>query len=367
MGPYDLIVVGGGVVGSAVAYGAARRGAHVAVLDGSDDAIRSSRVNFGLVWVQGKGAKLPPYAAWTRRSSELWPQLARELRERTEVDCCLEQPGGMSFCLTEAELEAAAARARHMHATCGDEDTVILSRAETKARVPEIGPQVVGASFNRRDGHVSPLYTLRALQAGLQALGGDYLPGRTVEAIVHDGGFTVHAGAEAFRGARLVIAAGHGARALAPLVGLSMPVAPERGEIVVTERLRRFYHYTGDILRQTAEGTMMIGDSHENVGFDTSVSVPVLGGIARRAVAIFPALAEATVVRTWSGLRVLSPDSLPIYDESRTCPGAFAVTCHSGVTLAAAHALALAPLLLSGSLPETFHAFSADRFRVPAA
>jgi glycine/D-amino acid oxidase-like deaminating enzyme len=64
----------------------------------------------------------------------------------------------------------------------------------------------------------------------------------------------------------------------------------------------------------------------------------------------------------------MTQDGFPIYDQSETCPGAFLATCHSGVTLAANHALALAPLIAAGKLPkEEFGVFSARRFDVPAA
>ena len=71
------------------------------------------------------------------------------------------------------------------------------------------------------------------------------------------------------------------------------------------------------------------------------------------------------VVRTWAALRVMTPDGFPVYDESLAAPGAFLATCHSGVTLAASHALALAPMLAAGSLSGQMRAFSARRFDVP--
>jgi glycine/D-amino acid oxidase-like deaminating enzyme len=89
--------------------------------------------------------------------------------------------------------------------------------------------------------------------------------------------------------------------------------------------------------------------------------------MAQRAVRAFPRLATAKVVRAWAALRVLSPDGLPIYQQSRTAPGAFIVSCHSGVTLAAIHALELAPLIAAGALGEAQRAFSAGRFDESAA
>jgi glycine/D-amino acid oxidase-like deaminating enzyme len=68
------------------------------------------------------------------------------------------------------------------------------------------------------------------------------------------------------------------------------------------------------------------------------------------------------LVRTWAALRVYSPDGFPIYDESARYPGAFVVTCHSGVTLAAAHALRIAPWIAGGAMPEEIPAFTGSRF-----
>ncbi len=82
---------------------------------------------------------------------------------------------------------------------------------------------------------------------------------------------------------------------------------------------------------------------------------------------MFPLLAWLTVVRAWEALRVMSPDGLPIYEASAEAPGAFLVTCHSGVTLASAHAEILAPMIARGALESDVSAFTAARFNVPAA
>ena len=96
---HDLIVIGGGLLGGAIAWGAARLGASVALLDEGDVAFRAARGNFGLVWVQSKGAGMPPYAHWTRRSSELWPALASALTEQTGLDTGLRDSRvELSFC-----------------------------------------------------------------------------------------------------------------------------------------------------------------------------------------------------------------------------------------------------------------------------
>ena len=363
MPTHDLIVIGGGLVGGAIAWGAARQGASVALLDEGDIAFRAARGNFGLVWVQSKGAGMPPYAHWTRRSSELWPILAETLHQKTGVDVGLRQPGGLTFCLGDDELESRAAIVQRMHNESGDIGTRMLDRAEVRAMVPGIGDRVVGASFCPIDGHAAPLYLLRALHQDGQQSGVAYHAGRkvdTIDAAPND--FTVHSGTERFTAPRVAIAAGLGSKDLAPMVGLSMPVTPLQGQIIVTERLPRFLDYATHVTRQTEEGTVMLGDSQEDVGFDIATKVATLKDIAARNLLLFPHLRDANIVRSWAALRVMSPDGFPIYDQSERYPGAFAATCHSGVTLAGAHALALAPAIMRGALPEELAAFGAQRF-----
>jgi glycine/D-amino acid oxidase-like deaminating enzyme len=367
MSAYDLIVIGGGIVGGAVAYGAARLGAAVALVDEGDIAFRAARGNFGLVWVQSKGAGMPAYAHWTQRSADLWPELAAALAAGTGVDVALKQQGGLAFCFSEDEMEQRAAFNERMHNESGGIGTRMIDRAELRAMVPRIGDAVVGASYCPRDGHANPLKLLRALHDALARAGGAYLPGRTVDTIEHDGGFVVRSGAERLVARKLVIAAGLGSRKLAPMVGLDMPVSPLKGQIVVTERLRPFLDHATHSVRQTEEGSVMLGDSQEDVGYDIRTTTPVMRDIAARNLKSFPFLRDANVVRVWAALRVMTPDGHPIYEQSRTHPGAFAATCHSGVTLAGAHAMALAPAILAGELPPGFDAFTAGRFHVPAA
>ena len=84
--------------------------------------------------------------------------------------------------------------------------------------------------------------------------------------------------------------------------------------------------------------------------------------IAARAVRVFPHLKRARVVRAWGALRIMTPDSYPIYAQSQRHPGAFAAVCHSGVTLAAAHVLHLAAGIAEGALPEVLSPMNTRRF-----
>lgn len=367
----DVLVIGGGLVGAALAYGLAREGARVTVLDEGDGGFRASRGNFGLVWIQGKGYGFTPYARWSRSSAERWPMLADSLLADTGIDVALRQPGGFQFCFSDDEMAARRTRLEALRQTLGDYPFEMLDRRDTLARVPSIGPDVVGASYSPMDGHVNPLKLFRALHDGMQRRGAQLLSGERVGHIESadgnhasrgNGGFIVRTDRGTYRAARLVLAAGLGNRTLAPFVGLSAPVVPNRGQVLISERVEPFLHYPTLNVRQTDEGTVQFGDSMEQAGFDDFTTTPVLTEIARRGLRTFPRLRHVRLVRTWAALRIYSPDGCPIYDRSDSHPGAFVVTCHSGVTLAAAHVLSLAPWIAGAPMPDELPAFSARRF-----
>ncbi|WNJ91006.1 FAD-dependent oxidoreductase [Bosea sp. 685] len=363
----DVVVIGGGVVGGAIALGLARSGARVTILDEGDAVPRASRGNFALVWVQSKGFGMPEYAMWSRRSADDWHGLADILGEETGIDVAHSQPGGFMLCLSQDELgkRVDAMHRLHNQTTLTDFPYEVLGHAETKRRLPDIGKDVVGAIYSPLDGHVNSLKLFRALREATTRRGVDYRPNCPVESITpRDGGFRINGSWGEIATAKVVLAAGLGNARLAPMVGLDAPVKPSKGQIIVTEKTAPFLHNPMVTVRQTDEGGVMIGDSQEDRGFDTVVGQPILSVMAERAVRMFPRLAGLNVVRTWSALRVMSPDGFPIYDLSRSCPGAFVVTCHSGVTLAANHVLTLAPAILSGVLPDAVASFSARRFHV---
>ena len=366
----DALVIGGGLVGAAIAYGLADLGLKVVILDEGDNAFRASIGNFGLVWVQGKGDGFRPYAEWTRSSANLWPGFAETLSSELGLNIGYRQPGGLHLCLSGPELKERGRLLQGMHRQAGPAgyEYQLLDRSDVREMLPSVGDAVVGASYTPHDGHVSPLYLLRALHHGFLARGGQYLPNRPVDRIGHsDDSFEVRAVGETHRAGKVILAAGLSNRELGKDVGLHVPVAPLKGQILVTERARMVFDMPTTFVRQTEEGSFLLGDSHEDVGLNVQATTGIMSDIAARAIRSFPFLGSLRVVRAWGCLRTMTPDGFPIYDESASHPGAFAASCHSGVTLAAQHALKLAPLIAEGGFANSLSVFSAKRLSDAAA
>ena len=368
---YDVVVIGAGLVGGAIAYGLARAGQRIAVLDEEDATYRASRGNFGLVWVQGKGVGRPEYALWSRASSERWFELSEALAGDGGPASCYARPGGVIPALSDDELSDLDSMLAGLRRAAGNAgyDYEILDSARVRELLPACGPEVVGGTYCPYDGHTNPLKLMRGLHASLAAHGADYLTGARAGDIraLAGGGFDIRTGRGTITGGKVVIAAGHGSKALGAMVGLDVPVHPEHGQILVTERAGPLLDHPTIGVRQTDEGSFLLGASQEERGFDTSVLAGTSRDIAHRAVRVFPCLAALRVVRTWGALRVMTPDGFPIYDQSKAHPGAFVFTCHSGVTLAANHALEVSRWVIEGEIPEQMACYSTDRFGVPQA
>ena len=365
-GRYDVLVIGGGMLGSAIAYGCATRGARTLLLDGGDLAVRAARGNFGLVWSQGKGVGMPAYAQWTARSLALWPEFSARMGAAAGQDIGYAAVGGLDFIVGEEELEERRAKMHRLHNQAGGPSTPVrmLDRGELRALLPAtpLGERVLGATYAPADGHVNPLLLLRGLHAGFRAAGGAHRPGTAVVRIVP--GFRVETEDGAvFEADRVVVAAGLGTTALAAMVGVTLPVRPVRGQNIVTERVAPLLPMPASAIRQTAEGVVQIGVSTEEGMSDPATSIGVLARMAARAVEVLPPLAGARMVRSWGALRPMTPDGFAAYGQSAAMPGAFVAACHSGVTLSAVHAGPLAEGILAGQLPAALAELSAERFR----
>lgn len=362
----DYAIIGGGVVGLSVAWGLLKCGRRVVVLDGDDGGFRASRGNFGLVWVQSKGMAEPRYASWSQHSAAIWSDFANELGDNTGGQLGLQQDGGYDFHFSEETLEKTVRQYETLKARLGGNYPFeVLGRNALRKEEPEIGPEVVGAILHHQDGHVNPLRLLRALADDVRRMGGQVLNGKTVTDVTKRDLFSVTCeDGSTIRSDRVILSAGLGARALASRLGFKAAVRPQRGQVLITEKLPKFINRPSLIARQVDEGGVQIGATNEEVGEDDGVTQRGLAGLAAEAIAAYPLLAKAQLVRSWGALRILSPDGLPIYQQSREMPGAFFVTCHSGITLAAAHARLLPRWLEGSEAAPDLEVFSENRFSI---
>lgn len=363
---HDIIVVGGGISGVALAYGIAGKGRRVTVLDSLTPLNRASRTNVGLIWCQSKFLHLPAYARWGFVSSRLYADLIKELEEITGRHVPVSFTGGIIPCLGEEDyLRREQYITQLREALDGDYPGNMITRKELEGKLPRIkwGKDVVGAAWCSEDGFVEPLELLWTYQAALPRVGVTLRQ----DVIVYEvqplvKGYRLITNKGLMECERLVLAAGLANRRLARFAIADLPVYPDKGQVLLVERVPDVMPIAVLGLTRTHGGTVIIGFKHERAGHNIQVEPSGLAEEGRWALRVWPSLGKKRILRTWSGLRVMPEDAMAIYSQLPGHPNAILVNTHSAITMAAAHTRLLPDFLLGGDLPEIAQSMTLKRF-----
>ena len=389
----DVVVIGGGVIGSATAFCLARAGASVVLLDASTPG-RATSASAGGLWPLGEalglgcgviyhashgGAKGGPeplprlFMRFLMESNRRFPALAEELRETGGVDIEAESGTGLLYLLYDEEQERHARRILEWLDDGDHEDRAGVEEwtaAEVFEHEPRVTRDLRGAIHFPGDNQVNPMLLGEAFKRAATARGARLVSEARVTGLtLRDGAVVeVQSSAGNFACATVVNAAGAWSAAIARFAGLDVPVFPVRGQIVCTETLARTLHAnlsTRDCyLLQKAHGEVIVGSTTERSEFDVSVKPTSLAGLARGAVRAVPALRHATVKRTWAGLRPGTPDELPVLGPAAEIANFHYATggFRTGIVAAPLSAEIVAALVLGEAPPFPVEAFLASRF-----
>lgn len=333
------------MVGAACAYFAAKAGLSVRVLDKGPVSGGTTGAGEGNLLISDK---VPgPEFDLMVLSLRLWQSIGDELgASRIE----LEPKGGVMVARSAAamtELAALAARQAGAGVTA-----TVLSGDELLEYEPQLAPGLAGGVYYPQDMQVQPMLAAAHLLAAARALGAEVRTGVEVTGLKRSSDGSV-AGVLTQNGvlscSAVVNAAGTWGGEVASRLGVSLPIQPRRGFVLVTEPLPPLIRHkvyeaeylaniassdagleSSAVVEGTRGGTVLIGASRERVGFDRTVSVPVLRVLARQAVALFPFLAGVSAIRAYRGFRPYCPDHLPVIGPDPRQPGLFHACGHEG-------------------------------------
>jgi glycine/D-amino acid oxidase-like deaminating enzyme len=378
-----VVVVGAGIVGAAVARELATAGLPVTVVDRAAAAGGTSAAGEGnlLVSDKGPGAELE----LALRSLTLWSGLSASLPDELGPrfpNIEHEAKGGLVVATTAAGALALGdfAAGQRTAGIVADH----LDAATVAALEPDLTRDFTAAVHYPQDAQVQPAIATEALLASARRRGAVVRPGvEVLGPIRHGDRLTgVRTSAGDLPAEHVVVAAGPWSAEVARRLGVVLPVRPRRGTLLVTTRMgRRIRHkvydadyvgavesddaalQTSSVIESTASGTVLIGSSREQRGFDDRIEERVLAAIAAKAVALFPFLATAAVMRAYGGFRPFVPDHLPVVGPDPRRPGLWHATGHegAGIVLAAATAELLADLMLGRPTRVPASAFAVDR------
>ncbi len=383
---YDIVVIGAGVIGSAVAYFAAERGLSVCLVEREGLGGRTTSASAGLTIVSSRvpGPALEFSLANMR--------LLGELRERFDEEIDYVQAG--CAIVAEDAIEHDLLR-RFVERQQAAVPVEFLEAEDLRRLEPGLSPHFLGASYCALDGYASPMGLAIAFARNARKAGADIRLRTEVVGVDVEGGRVVGVRTSAGRlGAQHVVnAAGVWSPEIARLAGLEVPVVPRKGQLLVSEPMpplfRSVISHAGIIdfrahrlttsdevkdelhkkryMKQAAggpfAGRVYIGSTSEFVGFDRSNTLTAVRELAQYAVETVPAVGGARLVRAWAGLRPRSADGKFIIGPAPGVEGFWIATGHdsNGVLHGSATGQMLAAWIATGQRPPLLAQFDPAR------
>lgn len=367
----DVIVLGGGLMGTAATFFLRRRGLKVTLIERNRVGAGATVASFGNIRRTGRHLTQLPLA---HRSRALWGDAERLLGRDVEF----RSTGHLRLIFEEdalADMRAYAEAARPWGLELEE-----LGANEVRARFPGLGPGAIAASFSPHDGSGNPRLIAPAFADAARRLGAEIVEECEVDSIDRtESGFRVTTSKGVFEAGRLLNTAGAWGMRIAAQFGEPVPLTPRGPQMGVTEPLphrilpvvgiwtRR--HGTDAYFRQVERGNIVFGGAAERVDValdpgHAKADPARLPAQLRALLQLLPALEKVSVIRTWSGCEGYLADMLPIMGPSGTTPGlfhAFGFSGH-GFQLGPGVGDTMAELIATGTTDIPLHDFRIERF-----
>jgi len=357
------VIVGGGIIGVCTAYFLGQAGEDVIVVDRGELASGTSKQCNGSV--ASGTEKLSAYAC---RSNTLYARFAEE----SDLGFEYRRKGSFRLIGSEEKLHNVTAVLEKQRR----EGLVaqLISPEELKRQEPKIDTSHILAAVDYpMDADMNPYLAVRVIAGAAERLGVRILRRTEVSGIRRDpgkGSFSIITAKGKISARRIVNAAGVWAAAIGNMLGVRIPVVPLRGQVIVTESTeplpdrkineaasiqlsitdgnRPVRLKVTSVLEPTPHHTCLIGRSEELVGYENRTTTQVIRALCTRAASHVPAFTKVNIIRTYAGLRPVTPDGLPIISEIKEVPGLFVATGHggNGITLGPITGLLLSEMIL---------------------
>lgn len=357
---YDVIVIGGGIIGLSSAYYLLKSGKNVLLIEKSHIGAGASGACDDMILLQSKKPGIALQMAL--ESLEMYEGLSSELDFNVEF----ETRGGMILIENDKYLHIMEAYVEQQRGY--GLDVQIISRKELLKKQPYVCEGVVASTYSDKDSQANPLRTMRGFLKKGRGMGLEIRKGAVIKEIdyvqdrwklfLEDGSYV--------ESQYVVNAAGAWAPEIGKLIDIDIPILPRKGQIAVTEQIPRIGETNvwsaeyiiskfrpdavklkddlhsalgiGFSLAQTCDGNYLIGSTREFVGFDKDTTFKALNIIVKQAADFFPILKNVHIIRSFAGFRPATGDGKPIICEVGNRPGFYIAAGHEG------DGIALAPI-----------------------
>jgi glycine oxidase len=364
----DVLVIGSGIIGCAVARELAGRGASVAVIDDRPIAMGATQASAGVLAPYLEMRDSTPLLGPAVRSLDLYDQFISRVSEESGASIAYRRTGTIDLALNDEELQDLAITARVI-SRLGVEAR-LLDGPSARAEEPLANPGVVGGLLVEAHGFVAPTALTHALAAAARRNGARFLEPARVQSIAPRGADSVVTVDDAsIECGSVVLAAGSWSGQIGVNgASATLPVRPVRGQLLSLmwpgSRLRRVTWSSRCYLVPWDDGTVLLGATVEEAGFDERATVAGVNGLLEAARRILPDAESAGFNVARVGLRPATSDGLPIIGRSRVHPSLVYATGHyrNGILLAPLTAAAVADLVLENRVDPILQPFAPERF-----
>lgn len=381
----DIVVIGGGIMGAAIAYYGSKAGLEITVLEKSELASGTSSKCDGNILAIDKDPGFD--SQMSVKSQELVHQLDKDL----ELSFEYRNPGSILVCENDVEMEAANQWvSKQVEAGLSFK---MLDRQDLRNESKYFADDLYGGLECKTDSTVNPYMMTFSMFHNAEKQGAVIHKNTEVTNMKREasGEFTLETTKGQFTAKRVVNAAGVWAPLIGKMLDLDIPIVPRKGQLIVASRqqpvgLRKVMEFgyliskfggerTVDPLTEkygvalvfepTEAQNFLIGSSREFVGFNTKVDYKVIRQIAKRALRFYPQMADMTVIRTYAGLRPWTEDHLPIISRVDHIPGYYIAAGHEGdgISLAAVTGKLIEEMLSDKETCIPIEPLRLDRFR----
>ena len=357
---YDVVVIGGGIIGLSTAYYLLKSGKRVLLVEKEQFGAGASGACDDMILLQSKKPGISLQLAL--ESIEMYKSLSEEL----EMDVEFESRGGMIL-IDNAQHLGVMEEYVEQQKKYGL-DVSMIDHKEVKRRQPHMRDGIIASTYSTKDSQVNPLKVMRGFLKKSSRLGLVSVKGAAIKEIssCKDYWKISFDNGEVIETQYVVNAAGAWTPQIGKMIGIDIPIIPKKGQVVVTEQIPpigetnvwsaeyivsklrpELYTKKDDIysrlgigfaFSQTADGNYLIGSTRENAGYDRETNLVALNLLVDQAVKFFPILKNVNIIRSFAGLRPASVDGKPIIGEVESRKGFYIASGHEG------DGIALAPI-----------------------
>jgi len=365
----DVAIIGGGISGCAIAYFLRKAGADVTVFDQGDIGAEASSAAAGILAPLGSLSGPGPFADLLLESWSLLQELIPELETTSGISVEYTQSGTLYIARSPHSIHNLRKRMQEWQPH--EQEMYWFDGNQARDYEPALALDVMAAVYAPQEGQLKAPKLTRAYARAAAALGATLRDHTEIAGVQRQGkrviSITTTQG-ETIACKQLVIAAGAWAARCGAWLDLSLPVVPQRGQILTLEQPMQPQRHVvfGEAIyfAPKQDNTLVVGATKEEVGYDKRLTAGGISWLLSTAIRLAPSLEGCAIAQMWAGLRPHTPDHHPILGRAPGYENVTLAVGHSsnGIMLSAITGQSITALIATGNTPEVIRAFGVERF-----